>query len=337
MTEISIAIIKINDFEFLKDKYYLNQQNITKDISQFIEIKKILFSDLMETIVDEIKLTPELIGESPVCYETKNNVYQICFVSTENNNDLLNTINVNKFCSYLIGEKVFGTCVFINSKISQNNTCLPDNIDLNIISTIIYQKFVHKGIFLSFNDKEPVQEFDYFNHPLEYYKFNEKEYENFKMIEISFLKFNISAFIEIKSSNGINKRATKILGTQKVNGNVIFIIKSTNEFNDFSKEIYDKIFILASDSINSRKLKEHENTEDIKKNGLPIVFNQYCILEKKFNSFEESCDHCKKKIIDNNLICSGCYRAKYDCSTCQKNNWEYHKKECLYKNDPINK
>lgn len=342
MTENIIAIIKTNDFLFSKEKHYLQKENLSEDISKFIEFKKTPNTDLMENIINSIQLTPDLIGDSQICFETINNVYQICFVYNENNDNVNNeSTNNNNFASYLIGEKLIGNCVLINSKVSEdNNTCEPDTIDLETITNIIYKKFVHKGIFVSSNENESIVEFDYFNNPLEFYNCSEEEYNKFKIIETPFLKFSISAYIEINSENlddKINKRATKILGTYKVKGNIILIVKTPNEFNDFDKEIYKKIYILASNSLNTRTIKPEENKEDVKINDLQVVFNRYHLLEKRLTEFQNSCSSCKKIFENENILtCTGCYRAKYDSLQCQKNDWDIHKKECLYNKEFIN-
>ena len=343
-TEITIAVIKPNDFKFIKEQYHNNINKLQEDITPFIEIKTIIFQDMMESIITLIGLTPELIGHTPTCFETSKNIFQLCFVGTENNNSPSTENNnspstENNICDFLSGEKVFGNSVFINSLIGPNSTCIPDSITLETITNILYSKFVHKGIYINTDDNEIPIEFDYFNHPIEYYNIStENSFENYKIIDINFLEFNLCAIIEINPIDDIiNKQITRIYGKQKINGNVILISKNTYEYHDLPLDLYKKIINLSYGSLKSRELTDDEKKDKESENNLPIVMNKYTILENRHINLKNICHCCNTQLTDFGMTCGGCYRVKYHSSECQKNDWNNHKNDCLYNKEFMNK
>src|SRR5439155_9719770 len=140
------------------------------------------------------------------------------------------------------------------------------------------------------------------------------------------------------NNNSINKKATIIFGRNKVNGDVLLILKESDfEFIDFDKIIFDKIFDLADFSFDTRDLQDDEKKEDVRINNLPVIMNKYCILKKRYSFYNNICNFCKSSSNETLLICSGCYKTKYHNNNCQQKDWENHKKECLYNKQSINK
>lgn len=334
---ISLVTIKQNSFQFLKDKYLTADDTglnlLKKDIEEHIQVKELKFEDMMEVIVTDIQLlTPELVGDSLTIHETATNVYQLCFTKITKNEN-----NPNNIASYLTSEEVCGNAVFINSKITDNNTCEPDNSYVDDLVKILYSKFIHKGIIIPSDEMKPVSEFNYIDHPLEYYKCLEEDYKKYKAYEFDFLKFNLCLFIKNSPDNSlINKRATRLIGTQKINGDVILLSKTTQEYNDIDCILYKKLIKVAYGPLRSRSLTDFENQEDEKLNNLPIVMNKYCVLEKRYNNLKKTCNYCNTELIKE-LICTGCYRIKYHNEKCQIDDWDEHKKECLFNKNPVNK
>lgn len=322
---MQLIIIKPNTFEFQR-----NTQTLTQDIVNYIEERTIEVDNMMETIVNEIGLTPELIGESEIVYEDSTHVYQLCYID-EKQKEIKQPIN--KIASYLFGDDIYGTAVLINSQITTSNTCAPDNVTLDQFSHILYTKFVHKGIYIDVDENNPVIEYDYHLHPLEYYTRDEKDYLNYKLIETELFGFSFGIFIEVVPGNPkINKRATRIMGKQKVFGRVIICTKTTHEFHDLDLTLFNKILKLSYGSLSNRELlpEEQKDGEKQKDSELPIVMNRYCILEKRYNNYQKKCNNCQKEITQNKLVCTGCYRAIYHDVDCQKNDWSLHKTDCLY-------
>lgn len=333
---ISIAIIKPNNFEFVKDKHLHNLPQFYNELEQFISIQSVPFEHMMESIVTNIEMidNTDLHGDTSVCYETDKNIYQICFLSPETHPNKHDT-NINKIAAYLCGEKIYGTCVILNSKIEENCTCSPDNIDLHILTEILYKKFVHKGLFISCDDSKAIIEYEFLQTPLEYDK--ETKSDEYRYLDIDLLGFTLSVFLKSTSNDPINKRATKLIGEHKVNGDILLATKTTYEYIDLTKDIYNKLIKLAEGPFIYRKLKEDEQENDKKINDLPVANNKYIILENRYKQYEDICHSCSKPFENNKyLSCSGCYRMKYHDITCQNTDWHNHKKECLFNKVSIN-
>ncbi|AYV76851.1 MAG: hypothetical protein Barrevirus2_4 [Barrevirus sp.] len=324
---LTILIIRPNDFEFNKELYYKNLGTLTSDLNVLIEERTIDFKDMMETIVTEIGLTPELMGDSQICYETEDNVYQLCFVSKG-----LDT-TVNRVATYLIGEPVTGTAILLNSKINKNTyTCLPDHTLISDLSTILYSKFVHKGLVLPDNESEPVYEYDYFGHPLEGLEKEENGYMKYKLFDLNFLGFDLGFFSQVlnKDELKVNKRATRLFGKERLYGDTVFFHKLPHEFLDMTVSLYDGINQLSYGSLTRRELRKEEEREGEKLNDLPLNFNRYHVLANRLKEDKKRCDNCANPLDNNKLICSGCYRMRYHDSECQKGDWKRHACECLY-------
>jgi len=241
-------------------------------------------------------------------------------------------INLNNLACYLTMDKskIYGECVIMCSKITENYTCTPDTIDINTIAKIIQYNIIHKGIKLKVNGL--IEEFTFFDDPME------NENTNYQWMELPLFKFNIIIFLQVNPQKIINKKATRLLGKHIVEGDIIIVIKSTEDcFINFTKNIYNKIIKCCEGTLESRYLTEEEQKDGEKKDGLPIIMNKYCILDNRYNSITIVCNYCNKKMdyIDNNLCC-GCYRVRYCNTTCQKNDWYVHKNKCLYGKNSIN-
>lgn len=333
---ISIIVIKPNNFNFIKDKHYHNLENFTKDLEQYITIQSVPFENMMDEIVTNIEMInhPDLHGDTVVCYENEQNIYQVCFLIPETHPNK-SVSNVNKIGEFLCGEQMYGTCVVLNSKIGTDKTCSPDNIDVQTLSTILYKKFVHTGLFISCEDNKPVIEYEFIQSPFEYdNNINSTEY---RYHDIELFGFTLSFFIKHNDNNIINKRATKLLGEYKVNGDILLVTKSSFEYQDLTKNIYNKLIKLSEGPFSKRKLKDDEQDTDKKINNLPVALNKHIILDNRYKQYKDVCHSCSQPFEDNKfLVCTGCYRLKYHNIECQQSDWSNHKKECLINKKCIN-
>jgi hypothetical protein len=330
-TEITLITIKKNTFEFNKTLHISDRLLLTEEIKSHLLIKQVKFCDMMESIVLDIGLTPELIGESPVIFDTSSNVYQLCFVGIEKHPSSPQD-TINSIATYLTGERVYGNVVFLNSKITSNGTCIPDNSQIDDLVDILVSKFVHKAIFIPHDTSQQVSEFTYQTHPLEYFESNEENYKNYTSYEFDIIGFGLCLFTSNNSNDqNINKRATCLLGKQKLYGNTLLLLKSANEYYDLDKTTYSKLFKISHAPLSTRKLTQDEEKQDEKINGLPIVKNKYCILENRYSNYKNRCGYCNVDLTKE-LTCTGCYRIKYHDEKCQQSDWFEHKKECLHTN-----
>lgn len=324
---MQLIIIKPNNFEFKIDLYYKNHEKLKYDLSEYIELKEIDFEDMMDVIVTETGLTPELVGDTQTCYETLEYVYQICFVGYDNN-DCKNK-ELNRLSTYLNGDSIYGPAILINSKISESYTCVPANVTIDDLINILYSKFVHKGIFIPNDETDSIVEYEYLNHPLEYLEKEEKCYMKYKLFETTFLGFHLGFFGELNSLS-VNKRATRLIGNQKLFGNVVLLNKLPHEFQDIDKELYKKLSDLSYGLLKQRELTNSENREGEKINNLPVNMNRYCVLNNRYLNYKKMCDGCGGELSTNKLLCTGCFRMRYHSQDCQKEHWNKHSIDCLY-------
>lgn len=339
MEKFNIAIIKPNNFgkDSTKFNLQLTDEFILNEIKDYIVLKEVTMDNMMEVIVQTINLDSQLIGDTILCYETCQYVYQLCYLNMENNGKKNNEEQMNGIGSLLtIGRlSVYGNCVFLCSKITNKYICEPYTVNLNDIAKILYKKIIHSGVIVLSNGD--VQTFKFIKDPLE--KFQSDFVKNFQWIEYSFLKFNLVVFIQIKPTNDeINKKTTKLIGKYRIHGDAIIVSKLTgNEFLDLDIELFNKLLIVSEGPLYKRNLTDEEKKDGEKLNGLPIVFNRYLVLEERLKKYTKKCYNCGYQINNDAIICTGCYRVFYHNKTCQVQDWVYHKDDCLYNKTQINK
>lgn len=336
-----ITICK-NNFIFDKNKYYNNLELLKNDIVPYTKVLEVNTEDLMETIINEIGLTPELIGSSPICHETNTNIYQVIFAGEREQNLGSEQIikNENKIANYLTQDTISGNCVFINSKISDINVCVNDKTDINTLIEILYSKFIHIGINILATDQVNVSEFVYGDHPLEHYHITEYDENKYKIIEFEFISLGLCAIIDQEQqtmeNKKINKIMTRIIGDQIIYGDVLLILKISTAYEDLNMLLYQKINKLSFGPYNDRKLTEDEKKETEKVNDLSVINNKYCVIETRLinhNYFTNCANRNCGKINSCKLnLCKGCFRVKYHDKECQMADWHAHKSECFYEN-----
>lgn len=335
---ITVLTIKSNKFVFDRNKYYNNLSQLKHDIQEYVNIIEIDPSDLMETIITEIGLTPELIGSSPVCEETATNVYQLCYAGEKDQvlDKTKNIINPNYIANYLTNDSVENNCVFLNSKIGDTKICEHDSVDMDILVKILYSKFIHVGVVIKTDMACPVTEFIYGGHPIEYYKTTDYDENKYKIIEFDFISFAMCAVIDLQPENNvINKRFTRIYGQEIIYGDVLLITKLPDAYQDLPLDLYEKINTLSFGPIINRSLSEDEKKDPEKINELQIVSNKYCVINERINSMKKNYEHeCSynncTKITSKLHTCISCYRVKYHDKECQIADWDNHKLECFY-------
>lgn len=299
-------------------------------IVSHIELINVTHQTMMETIVDKINLQHDGIADTIICYENANNIYQLCYLDPKPNNQEESEESFNSIASYLSFKDIYGPSILINSKILENGICGTDTLDINTIKELLDSKINHKGVKLLCNGS--VVEFTFKgSSPLQ-----AEELDQYLVMEHNLLKFNFIIYLKKNPSETINKNATKLLGTGKIADDVIVVLKITeSEYIDLTTEIMEKLLTICCDTLSKRKLTEQEN-ENEKINDLPVVKNAHCILKKKYNDYKVKCQNCNNSP-NTFRICSGCFRIKYCNKKCQKEHWIYHKENCLYMQEPINK
>ena len=340
MEKFNIILIKPNEFKFDKNIDSLEDDYLYNKIKDFVEFHELSLDSMMEFIIDKINLTTEIMGSTSMCFENNEYVYQLCHLNRKDvdNNEQLD--DYNGLGSTLVmgnSEEVCGNCVLICSKVGNNNLCTTYSLDKSRLLYILKKKLIHTGIEVETDGS--INKFTYFDNPLE--NVDGDEIENKRYIELPFLNFNLILILEkLPKDDTINKKATKLFGNSIVNGKVILVSKSSeDEFLDIDEELFEKMLKASEGDIKKRELSEEEKKDgEQNEDNLPIVMNRYCILENRLKNYESKCFNCNNNIDENSLImvCTGCYRVKYDSKECQKENWKNHKNDCLFGKKPIN-
>ena len=127
----------------------------------------------------------------------------------------------------------------------------------------------------------------------------------------------------------INKKATRFAGEHKIFGTAILVCKTTeNDFTNITLDMYNKIDKTSWGTLKNRDLMAHEKDDNKKIDNLDVIINNFHILESRYNQLSDTTQH--------KCICTGCYRMKYLTPEDQKNDWDFHKKECLFEKPDIN-
>jgi len=329
---------KFNIFKIKENDYYLSEKinikeitkdKIKKDIENLIEKVTVNHENMMEEIVKIINLKEYEIGDTSLCHEDNNFIYQICHmrrkykdskeIKKENLNCLATTLTTSK-------ETIYQNAVLLCSRINEDSTCTPENIEINDIVNLLYKKFVHVGLLVEPNK---VTEVKFRKSPFENLKNENIEDYRYSDREIFGLKLYINGQLDPKP-NILNKKMTKLYGLHKVYGKVILIAK-THDYNvtDINKELFNKLLSICEGPMENRVLSKNElsNRKIEQNNNTSKIMNCLNIIEKRYSKYVESNIKNTHK-----FICQGCFRLRYKTKEEQKNDWKKHSKDCLYKN-----
>lgn len=309
-------------------------------IDQYISIHKTSLknNELMNLIVDTIDITTDDIGDTIIVEESEDSVVQLCCkgqITDKPDEVAKQKDDPNYIASYLIrgNRSVYGRAVVLKSRITEDNTCIPDTINIDELHSILATKFIHKGIILKCN--KDVKEFTFKVDPLEDY--DKDKISNYRWLEVPLFKFNLIIHLQVNPDNdNINKNATRLAGNKIINGDVLITSKSTeHEYIDFDIDTYKKLIKISGGSLDDRNIKDIDKDGE-KIDNLPIVMHRYRVLKILTDKFKDICDYCKKDITVGK-VCTGCYRARYHDKICQMNHWDDHKNDCLHNKKSINK
>lgn len=334
-----IAVIKPNEYK-IDDVRNLSIEQIKNDIQDYIEFIDVNTpNEMMEQIVTYLKQTHELLGDCSLCYNDINNIYQMCFLSKKDNH-LDETEPINGLASYFTdeGREIYGNTVMMNSLITDNGTCTTGTLSLDDIVNILYKRSVHKGSIIKTDGT--VNEITFYSNPLE--DLSKETVDNYRYIELPLFKFNLIAYIQLQPTNNvINKKATRLVGSGRVFGDIIIASRvSDYSFGDLDTALLEKILFTCCGSMESRDLtKDEEDTTD-KINGLNVIRNKYRVLNNRYEQYTTEkrnnlCSGCNKEF-EKLTLCTGCYRTSYHNKDCQKSHWKEHKNNCPYGNESIN-
>lgn len=327
---MQIIHIKPNQFMFDRIKYFENKKLLEQDIMEFVEVLEIDDNELMYNIVTILDIkSDKTLGNTSICHETSKNIFELCYVGVENmENQQLEQSDIkdddkNNLASFLCGENVSKHGIFFSSQINEEFYCEKASVTLSEFIDILYSKFVHTGIVIS-DDKYNL--FTYFEHPTEYYRItNQEDFNKYELLNTDMFGFGLTALIEKETTN-INRTATRFFG-RKIYGTVLLIAKTDNAYYDLSLNVFTKLNYLSYQSLDKRNVSIKD--DEIKDGELQKVINRWILLDEHYKNYKPECTNCHKEMVGSVLLCSGCYRVRYDCVLCQRDDWRRHKDECL--------
>jgi len=320
--DFSLEALNLNDIPNLKT-------NIRRALPNYVTLKETNIQNMVEDLYNILNLNEDLIADTEEILETVNNVYQLCHVNYSNTS--IPTTNftttssnsnniVNSLASYLcLTTTVYNTAIILNSRVTDNLTCMPDTLNLESLVDILYKKLIHQAVKIT--PSSIYYTISFYRSPIENLVETIEDQTQYKILEVSdFYKFNLLLYLQIKPINKhLNKDATKLLGTSKLYGDIIVVSKTAeNEYIDLDVETLQKLVDLATDTLSSRKLTDEELRKNEKINNLPVVLTKYNLVNIKY------------RVNNNRYICTGCYRLRYPDITTQRLDWDAHKKDCLY-------
>lgn len=323
---MDIVLIKKNNFN-IRNNVEINDitlSSIKNDIKNFVEIVHVNSTEeMMDKIVKFIGLRSDQIGITSLCYEDNKHVYQLChYKGLENKKEDLNCLGSTLTTTK---ETVYNNAVLICSKITENYTCIPDKINMDSLSKLIYKKFVHIGVKIHCDNE--ITEYKFRKSPFE--KMSEDEIKNYQWVEVTIAGFVVKLYVQvIAKPDKINKLSTKIKGDSVVNGTVYLTIESHDfNFMDINTELLKKLLLVCEGPLKNRELRKGEGELKNRKKDKDnvIIMNSLCVLEKRYK---------EAVIVKNNkkFVCKGCFRMRYSSFEEFKNDWKNHKKDCIKKN-----
>lgn len=313
-----IALVKINDD--LDDNF--------NTFEKYIKIITTSNNDLIQTITDNLmNIYEEPPVEKPECigfimHESFNHIYQLLHLKD-------NTLRKNIFSSYFTSNQrlLYGNTIMLKMSITNDRLCHDDSITINDIKMIYESKMIHKGILVKYDGD--MVEFTYKKSPSEFFMEKDLSQPQMHDYRINMYGFDLIIYYALYPSNNVNKKVTKLLGQERVMGDVIIVhVKYDLENNsceplDITITEINKLLSLCDGS--DRTYDDSETLVD----GKVTVNNKYNIIEQKINSYKLICPGCEQEI-KHKFLCSGCYQVMYDSEECQKKCWNEHKNKCLY-------
>ena len=333
MNKIGIDVDKISDEASVHQ--YLN--DLVKDHVAFVSVAST--DEMMNTIVDTIGLSTSTIATTTHCCDDADNIFQVCHLNPKRNNLNEDQETINYLASFLgIGKEIiYGNAVFLKSAITESGLCVPSDVTLDNIVDILRKKITPRCVVIKADGT--IEEIKFLNNP--FTDSLNRNVEDFDSIEVPILEYNLLLYFEKEAvTKVLNKKASKLMGTTKVYGDVVIIMMDTeNDFGYLTKDLLDNLLTLSSGDISTRDITDEERHKDEKINDLPLVFNKHRILQSRLLAHKIVCGQpsCNKELQTGTNTCTGCYRINYCTKECQAQHWSQHRHTCNYGKDFLNK
>jgi hypothetical protein len=291
MSSFKIAIILENDFtitDFNPEK--INDDYIYENIIDFVKIVEINSTDqMMETIINTLELTPNVVGNTSNINEAHDHIIQMChtiddqsFTSTKPYNQIANCLLNGPSNDGNNNGSLKGSVVCMKSEIMADGTYNIASITINDICNIYRKKCVKRGILI-----EPDNEncFHFMIDATEWLTQTEKN--NYKYFEFRLLENIVRIYVELEPSiDKINTPLSSIFGKHHVKGiGLLTLLDQEGKYLDIDLELYNKLVAILSDKSVSRTITVDEDYHDNIINGIKVNNNFYRILNTRYNKF----------------------------------------------------
>lgn len=277
-----VLLIKPNDtsmFDFNNVNYITDLMNL--DSLQVIETSS---DDIGRVLVENLNPSnlDNTIAVTNICYESKEALYEICFLDlpkdkkTKNNyNDLATILDISK-------EKIYGNAIILKTHLPEDNYSMKlIDSNKNTIKTILESRVNHKGVFI--NDEGEMTEM-VFRDIKPKLKELFDDYEHVTKFETAFLKHNFTMYYDKNSLENQNNLVTKI-AENKINGDVFITSMVTKElFTDITKEEVNKILKISNFDQSHWKASEKDDEHEKDSLDRNIIKSKYRILHQKYQN-----------------------------------------------------
>ena len=159
----NIILIKPNDIIF----DYSELINSTPDyfkayIESVIEILPVNCENMMETIINKIGMTTDILGNTSKCLDNNDHIYQLCHLNESDIKNKNEHAPINRLASYMVlgKEAIFGSAILVKSDYIENRTCIPGNINgIDEVCNLLYSRLVHTCVQLNHDDTYVIKKF----------------------------------------------------------------------------------------------------------------------------------------------------------------------------------
>lgn len=347
-TTFTVAILKATSLGEDTIVAGMTYEELLPKLESLAEFVTTTQNGLMETIANGIQLTPKLLARAVTCWEDGDSVYQLFFVSKEDQEHFQKSKSgdgeevkltdeeeksadrpLNQIGTLLMGKEqgVYGDVVLLKSEIQDDHFCRNGSVSLERLTELLHHRYYHQGVMIP--SRGEMTQFEYQSFPLESLPQNDQQGYSCTEVEIFGLKLFLYFLIGDHPSLKVNRRATRILGERKIMGPVYIINRiSEHNYGDLDLEMAEQLSNAAYGPMKKRELEGEELEHGKRVDGLAKMVNPYRVLRIRGTNHQKHCDCChstEEKLTH----CSGCYRLRYHSRECQKDDWKTHKDDCI--------
>ena len=221
-------------------------------------------------------------AQTNICYETKDYLYEICYLDIPKEKKNNDTINQLATLLDITNEQIFGNAILIKTYLpisSSEMKIISSNKD--DIKTILESRVNHKGVFID-TDKS-LKQLTYRDLKVKLRELFDEEMEALSKIEIPFLKHNFIMFYN-KDSLDEENTIVRDIAQKKINGEVFIISMVTNTlFTDILVDEVKKMLDISKFGESAWKSNPDDDKEERDEKNRIIIKSKYRILYNRHN------------------------------------------------------